>query len=85
MNREARRVAIIGGLRIPFCRAHTAYAEQSNQDMLTAVLKGMVDKYQLHGERLGDVSLGAVIMLLTLSWLAWRTVNPDEFDIDDAT
>jgi acetyl-CoA C-acetyltransferase len=61
-NREIRRVAIIGSARIPFCRAHTAYAEQSNQDMMTAALTGLVDKYQLRGERLGDVSLGAVIM-----------------------
>jgi acetyl-CoA C-acetyltransferase len=62
MNRETRRVAIIGSARIPFCRAHTAYAEQSNQDMMTAALKGLVDKYHLGGKRLGDVSLGAVIM-----------------------
>lgn len=60
-HRELRRVAIIGGARIPFCRAHTAYAVQSNQDMMTAALTGLVDKYQLKGERLGDVSLGAVI------------------------
>jgi acetyl-CoA C-acetyltransferase len=60
-HREIRRVAIIGGTRIPFCRAHTAYAEQSNQDMMTAALIGLVEKYQLAGERLGDVSLGAVI------------------------
>lgn len=59
--REPRRVAIVGGSRIPFCRAHTAYGEQSNQDMMTAVLKGLVDKYSLAGEKLGDVSLGAVI------------------------
>jgi len=59
--REPRRVAIVGGSRIPFCRAHTAYGEQSNQDMMTAVLKGLVDKYNLAGEKLGDVSLGAVI------------------------
>lgn len=58
---ELRRVAIVGGLRIPFCRAHTGYAECSNQDMMTAVLKGMVEKFQLAGERLGDVSLGAVL------------------------
>jgi acetyl-CoA C-acetyltransferase len=62
MNHTTRRVAIIGGTRIPFCRAHTAYAEQSNQDMMTAALKGLVDKYSLQGKRLGDVSLGAVIM-----------------------
>jgi acetyl-CoA C-acetyltransferase len=56
-----RRVAIIGGLRIPFCRAHTKYAQLSNQDMLTAVLGGMVDKFQLNGVALGDVLAGAVI------------------------
>ena len=56
-----QRVAIIGGLRIPFCRAHTNYAESSNQDMMTAVVKGLVDKYRLEGQRLGDVSLGAVL------------------------
>jgi len=56
-----RRVAIIGGLRIPFCRANTHYAEASNQDMTTAVLSSLVRKYHLEGERLGDVSIGAVI------------------------
>jgi acetyl-CoA C-acetyltransferase len=59
--REPRRVAIIGGLRIPFCRSNTGYAEQSNQAMMTAVLTALVDKYQLAGAQLGDVSLGAVI------------------------
>ena len=58
---ETRRVAIIGGLRIPFCRAHTGYAECSNQDMMTAVLRTMVERFGLEGERLDDVSLGAVI------------------------
>ncbi len=56
-----RRVAIVGGSRIPFCRAHTKYAKQSNQDMLTAVLSSIVDKFQLRGIALGDVSAGAVI------------------------
>jgi acetyl-CoA C-acetyltransferase len=59
--RELRRVAIVGSARIPFCRAHTGYATASNQDMMTAVLNGLVEKYQLSGVRLGDVSLGAVI------------------------
>jgi acetyl-CoA C-acetyltransferase len=56
-----RRVAIVGGVRIPFCRAHTAYARASNQDMMTAVLRALVARHRLEGERLGDVSLGAVI------------------------
>ena len=60
-NQVARRVAVIGGVRIPFCRAHTAYANCSNQDMMTAVLRALVARYSLAGERLGDVSLGAVI------------------------
>ena len=56
-----RRVAIIGGVRIPFARAHTAYAKSSNQDMMTAAIKGVVDKYDLQGATLGDVTAGAVI------------------------
>ncbi len=56
-----RRIAIIGANRIPFCRAHTAYAEIGNQDMMTAAMAGLVDRYNLTGEQLGDVSLGAVI------------------------
>jgi len=60
-NQPARRVAIIGGLRTPFCRAHGPYAHCSNQDMLSATLAALVVKYDLHGARLGDVSAGAVI------------------------
>jgi acetyl-CoA C-acetyltransferase len=60
-NLEARRVAVIGGIRIPFCRAHTSYARCSNQAMMTAVLRALVNRYSLAGQRLGDVSLGAVI------------------------
>jgi len=56
-----RRVAIVGGLRIPFARSYTAYATASNQDMLTAVLRGLVERFKLQGERLGDVAAGAVI------------------------
>ena len=56
-----RKVAIVGGARIPFCRSNTLYATRSNQDMLTAAFKGLVDKYQLHGEVLGEVQAGAVL------------------------
>ncbi|HUL18595.1 MAG TPA: acetyl-CoA C-acetyltransferase [Steroidobacteraceae bacterium] len=56
-----RRVAILGGLRIPFARAYTAYASASNQDLLTAVLRAVVERFKLQGERLGDVAAGAVI------------------------
>lgn len=58
---QARKVAILGGARIPFARSNTAYATQSNQVMLTAALKGVVDKFQLHGERIGEVAAGAVL------------------------
>lgn len=56
-----RRVAIVGGIRIPFARAHTAYANVGNQDMLTATFRSLVDRYKLQGERLGDVIAGAVL------------------------
>lgn len=56
-----RRVAILGGSRIPFARSNTAYADLSNQDMLTAALQALVDKFDLHGERLGEVAAGAVL------------------------
>ena len=56
-----RRVAIVGGNRIPFARSNTAYASASNQDMLTFTLQGLIDRYNLHGERLGEVAAGAVI------------------------
>ena len=60
-NNRIRRVAILGGNRIPFARSNTVYSQASNQDMLTAALQGLVDRYQLHGERLGDVVGGAVM------------------------
>ena len=56
-----RRVAIIGGNRIPFARSNTVYAHDSNQDLLVAALQGLVDRYNLHGQRLGEFAAGAVI------------------------
>ncbi|WP_374318536.1 acetyl-CoA C-acetyltransferase [Aquabacterium sp.] len=56
-----RRVAIIGGNRIPFARSNTVYSHVSNQDMLTSTIQGLVDRFNLHGERLGDVAAGAVM------------------------
>ena len=58
---QARRVAVIGGARIPFARANGAYASVGNQEMLTASLKAVVDRYSLRGLRLGDVVAGAVM------------------------
>ena len=54
-------VAIVGGLRIPFCRSNSSYAAISNQKMLTTVLNGIVERYELAGVRLGEVNAGAVI------------------------
>lgn len=56
-----RRVAIIGGNRIPFAKSNTAYSKVSNQELLTSALRGLVDRYDLQGQRLGEVVAGAVI------------------------
>jgi acetyl-CoA C-acetyltransferase len=58
---RTRRVAIVGGNRIPFARSNGPYAQASNQDMLTAALDGLVDRFGLDGERLGEVAAGAVL------------------------
>ncbi|MCK7567917.1 acetyl-CoA C-acetyltransferase [Marinobacter xestospongiae] len=60
-NGTVRRVAIIGGNRIPFARSNTAYSKLSNQELLTATLRGLVDRFELQGQRLGEVVAGAVI------------------------
>jgi acetyl-CoA C-acetyltransferase len=56
-----RRVAVIGGNRIPFARSNSAYATASNQDMLTAALDGLADRFGLRGQRVGEVVAGAVL------------------------
>lgn len=61
MTTTIRRVAILGGNRIPFARSNTVYSTVSNQEMFTATLQGLVDRFKLHGERLGDVVGGAVM------------------------
>ena len=57
----ARRVAIVGGVRIPFARGNGVYAEVGNQEMLIAALSGVVDRYGLKGQRLDEVAAGAVM------------------------
>ncbi|MCE5984794.1 acetyl-CoA C-acetyltransferase [Pseudomonas wadenswilerensis] len=59
--RSLRRVAIIGGNRIPFARSNGPYATASNQAMFTAALEGLIERYSLHGLRLGEVAAGAVL------------------------
>jgi acetyl-CoA C-acetyltransferase len=61
MQSTTRRVAIIGGNRIPFARSNTVYSTVSNQEMFTAALDGLVTRYGLEGERLGEVVAGAVL------------------------
>lgn len=56
-----RRVAIIGGSRIPFCRSNTSYSDMTNLDMLTAALQGVVDRFALKDQVIGEVAAGAVI------------------------
>src|SRR6188768_2858879 len=56
-----RRVAILGGTRIPFARANGAYQEAGNQQMLTAAMNALADRFQLKGQKLGEVAAGAVI------------------------
>jgi acetyl-CoA C-acetyltransferase len=58
---SARRVAIIGGLRIPFARGNGAYASVGNQEMLTTVLRGVAERHGLLGQRLDEVAAGAVM------------------------
>jgi acetyl-CoA C-acetyltransferase len=61
MNSSTRRVAVLGGNRIPFARSNTVYADVSNQEMLTAAIDGLVTRHGLEGERLGEVVAGAVL------------------------
>jgi len=58
---SARRVAIVGGVRIPFARGNGAYAQVGNQEMLIAALRGLVERFGLRGQRVDDVAAGAVM------------------------
>jgi acetyl-CoA C-acetyltransferase len=58
---DVRKVAIVGGNRIPFARSNGPYARASNQDMFTAALDGLVSRFALQGERIGEVAAGAVL------------------------
>jgi acetyl-CoA C-acetyltransferase len=61
MRSDVRRVAVLGGNRIPFARSDSAYAHASNHDMLTVALDGLIERFHLEGERLGEVVAGAVL------------------------
>jgi acetyl-CoA C-acetyltransferase len=58
---HGRPVAVLGGVRIPFCRQNTAYADVGNLGMSVRTLGALVEKFGLHGQVLGEVAMGAVI------------------------
>src|SRR4051794_2705632 len=61
METSTRRVAVIGGNRIPFARSNTVYSDASNQEMLTAAIDGLAERFGLQSERVGEVVAGAVL------------------------
>src|ERR1700743_1393876 len=61
MENTQKRVGVIGGVRIPFCRNNTAYADVGNFGMSVRVLGALVERFGLHGVELGEVAMGAVI------------------------
>jgi len=67
MDQTLRRVAVIGGVRIPFCRSNTLYADKSNLEMLTGVLNGLVDKYNLAGVHI-DAAIGGAVVTHSKDW-----------------
>jgi acetyl-CoA C-acetyltransferase len=60
MSNQIRRIAVIGGSRIPFCRSNSIYSEKTNLDMLSAAIQGVVDRFGLSGMQLDEVVAGAV-------------------------
>ncbi|MEO7625946.1 MAG: acetyl-CoA C-acetyltransferase [Nocardioides sp.] len=61
MQAKTRRVAVLGGNRIPFARSNSVYAGVSNQEMLTATIDGLVSRFGLEGQTVGEVVAGAVL------------------------
>ncbi|MEQ1653758.1 MAG: acetyl-CoA C-acyltransferase, partial [Hyphomicrobium sp.] len=61
MTGTLRRVAVLGGSRIPFCRSNSLYGDLSNLEMMAAALNGLVDKYKLKGKHIDEVVGGAVV------------------------
>lgn len=89
--RSLRRVAILGGNRIPFARSNGAYATASNQAMLTVALEGLIERYSLHGLRMGEVVAGTVLkhsrdMNLTRECVLGSRLSPQTpaYDIQQA-
>lgn len=70
---KTRNVYIVGGARIPFMKSMTAYRDVSSEELMTASLKSLVDRYNLEGKTVGDVALGAV-MHSSANWNLAREV-----------
>jgi acetyl-CoA C-acetyltransferase len=68
-----KKVVLVGGARIPFCRANSNYANSKNQELMTAAVKALVDKFNLRGKTLGDMALGGV-MTNSADWNLAREV-----------
>lgn len=60
-NQTLRPVAIVGGVRTPFCRSNTAYSDLSNKDMLATAIQGLSERFGLKGEQIDEVFAGAVV------------------------
>ena len=56
-----RRAVVVGGVRIPFCRSNSLYADLGNLQMMTAALAGLIDKFGLEGRHIDEVVGGAVV------------------------
>jgi acetyl-CoA C-acetyltransferase len=91
MNTAPRTAVVLGGNRIPFARSNGPYAHASNQDMLTATLDGLVARFGLQGERLGEVVAGAVLkhprdFNLTRECVLGSQLSPDTpaYDVQQA-
>src|SRR2546430_3574448 len=92
MSRPDRRpVAILGGNRIPFARRDREYARASNQDMLTAARDGLVSRFGLQGQRVGEVAAGGVLKRsrdfnLTRESVLGSTLSPETpaYDVQQA-
>ena len=60
MSETLRRIAVIGGSRVPFCRSNTIYSEKTNMDLLSAALQALIDRFDLHGMKFDELTAGAV-------------------------
>ena len=75
MNSSARRVAVLGGIRIPFARQNGPHARASNQDIMTATLEALIGKFSLQDETLAEVSAGGGVLKHSRDFNLARTAS----------